>query len=209
LPKPTDVKPGIQPPPQFTRLPDSTFPTSKPTLKPVEPVHPPRVDALPPVLPPQDIAPRLTNNPTSPDTVKELPPPSPIALPSSDGFRPGERIPAPVVVVPPAAAPISPLPPLPLKPGEKLGHGPEFQWLAGVADRHSKGGYWTIRYADIGTDDLWGGKVRLLDDDRLRDLRNGDRVYVEGELMAPKSAAENTVCPPYRVTNIRVIEKQR
>jgi hypothetical protein len=49
----------------------------------------------------------------------------------------------------------------------------------------------------------------LLDDERLRDLHDGDVVYVEGELMAPKSAAEGPAYPPFRVTSVRVIQKAR
>jgi hypothetical protein len=74
-------------------------------------------------------------------------------------------------------------------------------------DRHLKSGYWTIRYADIGDDDPWGGKVRLLNSDRLKGLHDGDIVYVEGDLLAPASAADTAAYPPFRVTALSVIEK--
>ena len=195
LPRPSEVKPGVLPPPQYAKLPESTYPTTKPPLKLVETAPPAGVTDLPPILPPKDVKPLLTSNPKP----VELPAPSlPVKPPlieaprskvGEDGFGPGPRLPAaatePVVVVPPTqAANVDPA--LPLKSGEKFGHSPDYRWIAGVVDRHLKGGYFTIRYADIGTDDLWGGKVRLLDDDRLRDLRNGDLVYVEGEVMAPQ-----------------------
>jgi len=222
LPKPIPAKPDIQPPKQFAKLPEATYPPTKPPLKSVATTPPAGVTDLPPVLPPADIAPLLTTNPksTNPVTLPDaLPARAPVSKPplievprtkgSDDGFIAGPRLPAgnaePVVVVPPE----SPGPPLPLKPGERFGHGPDYAWVAGVADRHQKGGFWTIRYADIGMHDIWGGKVRLLDDDRLRDLRNGDVVYVEGELLAPKSAAASSMYPPYRATSVRVVEKAR
>jgi len=225
LPKPAPATPDIQTPKQFARLPEATYPPSKPLLKPAETKPPAGVTDLPPVLPPADVAPLLAGNPkpTNPATLPDvLPAPVMPSKPplvevsrtrtSDDGFVASPPVPVkkpePLVVVPPAR-PEPAGPPLPMKPGEKYGHGADYTWVAGVADRHRKGGYWTIRYADIGTDDLWGGKVRLLDDDKLRDLRNGDVVYVEGELLAPKSAAEMSAYPPYRVTSVRVVERVR
>jgi hypothetical protein len=211
---PSGAQLSIQPPKQFTKLPESTYPEAKPQLKPVEPAPPTSLTDLPPILPPKDVTPLLTGNPTPSEPVS-LPGVSPAPAikpplmevtrptPSADGFGPGPRVPVS------SPDPVPNLPPLPLKPGEKYGHAADYRWLAGVVDRHVKGKYWLIRYADIGADDLWGGKVRLLDDERLRDLRDGDVVYVEGELMAPKSSAEGPAYPPFRVTSVRVIEKAR
>ena len=81
--------------------------------------------------------------------------------------------------------------------------------MAGILDRHQKGGYWTLRYAPSGEDDPWGGKVRLIDDDRLTGFTSGDVVYVEGELLAPRSAADAATYPPYRVTDVRLVEKAK
>jgi len=206
---------SIQPPKQFTKLPESTYPDGKPQLKPVEPSPPTSITELPPILPPKDGTPLLTGNPKPSDSV--LPPvlPAPGATvkppltevtrptPSADGFGPAPRVPVS------SPDPVPDLPALPLKSGEKYGHAPDYRWLAGAVDWHVKGKYWLIRYADIGADDFWGGKMRLLDDERLRDLHNGDVVYVEGELMAPKSAAEGPAYPPFRVTSVRVIESAR
>jgi hypothetical protein len=209
---------SIQPPKQFTKLPESTYPEGKPQFKPVEPTPPTpptSVTDLPPILPPKDVKPLLTGNPKTSEPAIPLVLPAPGAsvkppltevtrpTPSADGFGPAPRVPISSPV------PVLDLPPLPLKSGEKYGHAADYRWLAGVVDWHVKGKFWMIRYADIGADDLWGGKVRLLDDDRLRDLRDGDVVYVEGELMAPKSAAEGSAFPPFRVTSVRVIERAR
>ena len=81
--------------------------------------------------------------------------------------------------------------------------------MAGILDRHQKGGYWTVRYAPSGEDDPWGGKVRLLDEERLAGFSSGDVVYVEGELLAPRSAADSANYPPYRVTDVRLLEKAK
>jgi len=103
----------------------------------------------------------------------------------------------------------APKPALPLKPGEKFGHAADYRWVAGVLDRHQKGGYWTLRYADSGEDDPWGGKVRLLADDLPAGFESGDVVYIEGELLAPQSAADNAAYPPFKVTDLRLVEKGR
>jgi hypothetical protein len=124
-----------------------------------------------------------------------------------DGFAPAPKIglpdPPTVAVRPPVAAP-----PLPLRPGQRFGHADDFKWVAGILDRHQKGGYWTLRYAPSGDDDPWGGKVRLIGDDRLAGFTSGDVVYVEGDLLAPRSAVE-TAYPPYRVTDVRLVEKAK
>jgi len=132
--------------------------------------------------------------------------------PGPDGFAPAPIIPppeAPRVVAKPLVV-VTPKPlPLELKPGNQFGHSSDYQWIAGVLDRHGKGGYWTLRYADLGSDDEWGGKVRLLEDAKLRDFRDGEFVYIEGELLAPRTAAgsEGNSYPPYRIISIRAINR--
>jgi hypothetical protein len=199
---------SILPPSQFTKLPDGKQPD----------VHLP--DSSPDsqaIIPPSDVAP-LLNNPA-----KVMPGPSPQGVtgpgevpsskpkPGADGFAPAPPIgsPAPIPIVdarPPAK---DTRPPLPLKPGERFGHAVDYKWVAGVLDKHQKGGYWTVRFAPSGEDDPWGGKVRLLDDDKLSGFTSGDVVYVEGDLLAPRSAAETANYPPYRVTDVLLIEKAK
>jgi hypothetical protein len=163
------------------------------------------------VVPPKDVAATLTSRAKPvPPVVKPLLVDAPRPKPGEDGFAPGPRVPAdssePDLRLPdPKPAPAAPV--TPLKPGEKFGHAPDYRWVAGTLDRHQKGGYWTLRYADIGDDDPWGGKVRLLESDRLKDLRDGDVVYIEGDLLAPASAAASAAYPPYRVTALAVVEK--
>ena len=200
---------------------------SSPTVGEVKPgsvsgvVSSPDVTVLPdiadgpalPVIPPTDVAALLmkASKPREPDL---LPMPAPAHLPGPD---PVAELPAKpdavFVAAPKALAPFIPIvvpaKPLasPMKSGETIGHAPDFRWVAGVLDRHRKGGYWTLRYADLSVDDRWGGKVRLMDDARLTDLQDGDTVFVEGELLAPASdsaAAGTTSYPPFRVTSVKV-----
>lgn len=94
--------------------------------------------------------------------------------------------------------------PLQLKAGERFGHATDYRWVAGVLDQHQRGGFWTLRYADFAADDVWGGKVRLIDDARLKEYRNGDYVYIEGDLLAPTSSgADGPAYPPFRISSIR------
>ncbi|VTS05205.1 hypothetical protein [Tuwongella immobilis] len=90
------------------------------------------------------------------------------------------------------------------------GHGTNHAWLQGVVDRHYRG-YWNLRYHDASQEDAWGGKVKLLDDARLSSLRDGDVVFVEGEVLRKDDSASNEArdgYPTYRITNIWVISRK-
>jgi hypothetical protein len=103
-------------------------------------------------------------------------------------------------------------PAFPLKPGQKYGHADDYRWVAGVLDYHQRGAYWTIRYADFAEDDRWGGKVRLVDDERLKGYKVGDLVYASGELLSPVTSASaegRTAFPPFRIGELKVIEKAK
>ena len=190
---------GVLPPPATTRAADAL--ASRPPAGPTEPAA---------ILPPKDVAGSIPPEP--PPAIKPLLVEAPKPKAGADGFAPGPRVPDPPdePVIVPTAARRTPSPPTPLRPGEKIGHAPDYRWVVGVADRHTRGNYWTVRFADIGADDRWGGKVRLLDDDRLKDLQNGDVVYVTGDVLAPASAADSAPAyPPYRITSLTVVEKAR
>ena len=212
LPKPGD---GILPPAQFSKLPASQQPAVRlPDASPDSP----------PILPPQDVAPLIGGpsnalpgpsprevGPGTAPVVKPLLTDAPKPAPGPDGFAPAPQVgppdPPPTVGVRPPVKDTRP--PLPLRPGERFGHAPDYKWVAGILDRHQKGGYWTLRFAPSGEDDPWGGKVRLLDDDKVTGFTSGDVVYVEGDLLAPRSAAESANYPPYRVTDVRLVEKAK
>lgn len=204
-------KTGILPPAPFTRLPESRPPVSTPSTPA------PSAD-LPDIRPPADVAPLLVPQPPAgsgagtPPEIKPLLVPAPRPPAGPDGFAPAPKIdlPDPPVPTAPVRPPVAEVkPPLPLAPGQRFGHARDYKWIAGVLDRHQKGGFWTLRYAPSGEDDPWGGKMRLLDDDRLTGFASGDVVYMEGELLAPPSAADTAAYPPYRVTHIRLVKKGR
>jgi hypothetical protein len=201
LPKPDT----ILPPPQFSKLPAGKPPAAHlPEMSPDGPV----------VRPPGDVAmpgpaPHEVGVPAAAPRVKPLLVDAPKPPPGPDGFAPAPKIglpdlPPAVGVRPPAADGR----PVPLRPGQRFGHADDYKWVAGILDRHQKGGYWTLRYAPSGDDDPWGGKVRLIEDERLTGFTSGDVVYLEGELLAPRSAVE-TAYPPYRVTDVRLVEKAK
>jgi hypothetical protein len=101
---------------------------------------------------------------------------------------------------------------MPLKPGETYGHSTDYRWVAGVLDRHQRGNIWTLRYADFSSDDRWGGKVRLVDADKLRGYQEGDILYIEGELLAPNNASaanDSNAYPPFKVTDVKLVRKGR
>src|SRR5262249_61649130 len=128
--------------------------------------------------------------------------------PGPDGFAPAPKIGLPDPPIP-TVPPPELKPALPLSPGQTFGHAADYKWVAGILDRHVKGGYWTLRFADSGEDDPWGGKVRLLADDRLAGFDSGDVLYLEGELLAPRSAADSANHPPFRINDVRLVEKAK
>ena len=220
LPGQSEQGPGIQPPSQFSKLPDSKAPDIRlpgaspdvPTIRPPSDVAGQRMSRPTTGEPVRGPEPRLLPTPGTAPVVKPLLIEAPRPLAGPDGFAPAPIIapPEPPVATIPVKPPVEELKPaLPLRPGQQFGHAPDYKWVAGILDRHQKGGYWTIRFADSGTDDPWGGKVRLLSEDRLAGFESGDVVYVEGELLAPRTAADNTTYPPYRVTEVRLVEKMK
>jgi len=200
----------------------ASLPKNNSLIAPTLPTLPsPKMADAPAIaLPPKDITPTLTSNPRP--EIGALPTPAikpllveaPRPPAGPDGFAP-----APIISPPTVQETLPPQkirngqgdPPMPLKAGQRFGHAPDYKWIAGVLDRHTKGGYWTLRYADFGNDDEWGGKVRLLDDERLSAYSSGDVIFLEGDLLAPRSAAsvEGSNYPPFRVTGVRLIEKAK
>jgi hypothetical protein len=201
--------------------PGAQLPKQGELVAPTLPTLPsPRMPDASAIVPPKDITPTLTSNP-KPD-VGTLPAPAikpllveaPRPPAGPDGFAPAPIIPPPTLqetLPPPKITNGQGTPPLPLRAGQRFGHAPDYKWIAGVLDRHTKGGYWTLRYADFGNDDEWGGKVRLLDDARLNEFSNGDVVFIEGDLLAPRSAAliDGSSFPPFRINGVRLIEKAK
>jgi hypothetical protein len=194
-------------PPKMADFPAATVaaqgPVLAPALPPSEPAH--LTTALPGLPEP---TPAMPAKPV----IKPLLVDAPRPAAGPDGFGPAPIIPPPEartaekpVVVETRPAPST----LPINAGQKYGHASDYRWVAGVLDRHSKAGFWTLRYADYGTDDDWGGKVRLLDDEKLRDCRDGDVIFLEGELLAPRKVdLPEGSYPPFRITGLRIVEQR-
>jgi hypothetical protein len=147
----------------------------------------------------------------APKAFASAPPESPKL--GNESFVAAPSIPTPPlttdIVRVPASMETKPAFRMPLKSGETYGHSPDYRWVAGVLDRHQKGNYYTIRYADFSENDRWGGKVRLVDDEKLRDYQNGDVIYIEGELLVPSNGGhtDSTAFPPFRVTEVKLVRK--
>ena len=88
-------------------------------------------------------------------------------------------------------------------PKSKFGHAKNFSWLVGQLQKvHVNGGSWKIRYAPIDVQDKWGGSVILSQDARIERFKDGDFVYVEGEILATRPTVY-LAGPLYRISRIR------
>jgi hypothetical protein len=115
--------------------------------------------------------------------------------------------PAPTVPTPPvrtAEKPRNVMKEVKHSPGQSnFGRAKDFSWLMGQLRRvHVNGGNWKIRYAPIDVQDRWGGSVILADDARIDRFKDGDFVYVEGEMLATRPTVY-LAGPLYRVSTIR------
>jgi hypothetical protein len=82
------------------------------------------------------------------------------------------------------------------------GRDPEFRWLLGRLERiEGYGGQWRLRYATLDTWDEHGTSVVLEPDVRLDEYRDGDFVYVRGEVAS--SSTSHLRGAVYRVRIIR------
>lgn len=77
----------------------------------------------------------------------------------------------------------------------------DFRWLKGRLER--RGGPrpgWYLRYSDVAGNDPHGGAIRLQEDPRLGLLREGDHVYVEGEIIDSGLSQAS-----YKLSSIRIL----
>ena len=82
------------------------------------------------------------------------------------------------------------------------GRDPEFRWLLGRLERmEGYGGQWRLRYATLDTWDERGTSVVLEPDVRLNEYRDGDFVYVRGEVVSRSTSRLRGAV--YRVRIIR------
>lgn len=89
------------------------------------------------------------------------------------------------------------------KPKSKFGRAKDFSWIVGQLRRvHVNGGSWKLRYAPLDVQDKWGGSVILSQDVRIEKFKDGDFVYVEGEILATRPTVY-LAGPLYRISLIR------
>lgn len=87
-----------------------------------------------------------------------------------------------------------------------FGHAPDYSWLRGTLFEDTSGSL-RLRYAESAGDDRWGGRVTLTADARLEQLRPGDRIMVEGEIVPPASGSNDP--PTYQLREIWLLERAR
>jgi hypothetical protein len=88
-------------------------------------------------------------------------------------------------------------------PVPEYGHGQRYEWLVGQLQRvHSPKHQWKMRYAPLDEHDEWGGSMILATDVRLDDWKDGDMVFVEGEILTERPSLY-LAGPLYRVRSIR------
>jgi hypothetical protein len=90
------------------------------------------------------------------------------------------------------------------------GNAPDYGWLQGVVDKHYQG-HWYLRFCDPSVEDTHGGKVCLVDDPRLAQLKDGDVVFVEGEIVQDKETVNRGPWhhyPRYQIRTLRSVQPQ-
>jgi len=111
-------------------------------------------------------------------------------------------LPTPPAPIQPVSAP-APLPPAVVK--ERFARAADYSWLQGEFDTHYRG-HKELRYTPPGDDDVFGGKVRFIDDPRLSEFQPGDVIRVEGELARDDAPAGQF--PRFLVRNVRLVERR-
>jgi hypothetical protein len=161
-------------------LPAEAFVAASPTLK-----------ALPRTA--ESTTTAKTSPPESPGVAVGLLPDPPSAQPA-----PPEDSPASVRVVPVSRR----------KRSGAYGHAPDHSWLQGIFDRLADGRL-ELRYTRPAEDEPWSGKVNLVDDPRFAQLRPGDVIRIEGELVdRAGSPARDQTPPTYRAGAIWLIQRR-
>lgn len=148
--------------------------------------------------------------------------PKPPASSSATGLQPigSNSVPPPAgpAMKPPepvfVPAPNASLPPLPtIKPVSasvtapvRYAHDSHYAWVQGQIDVHYRG-HKELRYRPANEDDPYGGKVRLVDDPRLADLKMGDIVRIEGELVRDDPTATGGLAHRFHVKDVQVLQR--
>jgi hypothetical protein len=162
------------------------------------------------------LPPITVNTPTvnTPDPRLTMPPP--IIIPSPPAPPPPvctTTPPPPPVVSTPVKAPdvvrIQNTSPSPehthSKPESTLGHADDYGWLCGtISHDFKKPSAWRLRYLSIDQTDDFGGALTLVEDESLRDLKEGMQVKVWGRV---READRPCATPAYFVDRVTVLSK--
>jgi hypothetical protein len=86
--------------------------------------------------------------------------------------------------------------------GPRYGHADDYSWLVGTLQRvNVPDGRWKIRYCPLDVVDRWGGSVILAQDARVDQFKEGDAVFVKGEILADRPSLY-VAGPLYRIHSI-------
>jgi hypothetical protein len=88
------------------------------------------------------------------------------------------------------------------------GHAADYSWIRGVLDKHYRSAM-NIRYCDLSEEDAHGGKFVLEDDQSLASYRDGDIVWIEGELVPMRKGAESSPWERFRTYRIHTIRLEQ
>jgi hypothetical protein len=81
-------------------------------------------------------------------------------------------------------------------------------WIIGqLFYLHADGGTWVVRYAPLGKEDKYGGEVVLARGVDMSQLREGDLVYVKGEILMESRANKYVGGPLYRASTVNLNDR--
>jgi hypothetical protein len=87
------------------------------------------------------------------------------------------------------------------KPSVDYDYAADYSWLQGVLERANPGQL-SLRFCKSAAEDKWGGRFVLGEDARLVQLRPGDVVRVDGELLIHEEAT-----PSYRIREVWLVKR--
>ncbi|HLN28796.1 MAG TPA: hypothetical protein VK395_13710 [Gemmataceae bacterium] len=96
------------------------------------------------------------------------------------------------------------------KAPEEFGHAGDYSWLQGKLDL-AVSSRPELQFSKLADKDVWDGRVILEADARLAQLRNGDVIRVEGELLPAASSPTELASesrPHYRIKAVWLVRRQ-
>jgi hypothetical protein len=166
-----------------------------------------------PTVTPMTTSPRVIQQSAEPPIAEPLPARSPApttpAAPSAPAAYP---------VVPPAASPgVTQMTHREEQPAKteakkeqalRTAVADDGSWIIGELHYlHTDGGRWVLRYAPLDKEDRYGGAVVLANNVDMSKYREGDFVFVRGQILDEGRATKHSSEPLYRVTSIDLNER--